>query len=123
MAGATIGKRLLRLSVTSLRHQRVSFGQALTRTAIKLLPWELVHLSAFAASTDLNQLSMIQTIGLGAANLLILLFVLVAVFNYGARSVHDFVAGTAVARILIFGITPAVKSHLYTQKSTNQLGF
>lgn len=41
---ATLGKRLLGLRVTGLAGQHLSFGQALLRTVIKLLPWEFTHL-------------------------------------------------------------------------------
>lgn len=42
--GATIGKRLLRIKV-SARSGGMSFARALLRTAVKLFPWELVHIS------------------------------------------------------------------------------
>jgi uncharacterized RDD family membrane protein YckC len=42
---ATLGKRLLGLRVLRLRGGRLSRGQALARTALKLLPWELTHVT------------------------------------------------------------------------------
>jgi len=67
------------------------------RTAIKLLPWEVVHLAAFTLSGDFSQFSLIQMIGLTVANLLTVVYWVVAAFTRGRRSVHDFVVGTVVS--------------------------
>lgn len=95
-AGATLGKRLLKLQTRTVNGERLSLGRALARTAVKLLPWELVHLSAFALSTGLGQFSPAQVAGLVAANLLTVVYLGVAVATRGRRSVHDYVAGTLV---------------------------
>jgi uncharacterized RDD family membrane protein YckC len=95
-SGATLGKRLLKIQVRDLSGERLSIGRALARTAVKLLPWELVHVSAFALSADLSQFSPMQIAGLAAANLLTVVYLGVAVATRGRRSVHDYVAGTLV---------------------------
>ncbi|MFZ1400871.1 MAG: RDD family protein [Candidatus Promineifilaceae bacterium] len=94
--GATLGKRLLKLKVVNNQNQRLSTGQAVLRTAVKLVPWELVHISAFALSEEMSVFSPMQTIGLAAANMLTLVYVVVAVFTSGQRSIHDFVAQSRV---------------------------
>lgn len=93
--GATIGKRLLLIKV-SARSGRVGFARALLRTAVKLFPWELVHISMFALSDDLGQLSFVQLVGLNIANVLLLIYLLVLVVTRGRRSVHDLLVSTAV---------------------------
>jgi RDD family protein len=50
--GATVGKSLLGLRVTRVNDGSVGMARALGRTAIKLMPWETTHLSAFAFSAD-----------------------------------------------------------------------
>jgi uncharacterized RDD family membrane protein YckC len=95
--GATLGKRLLRLRVT--RHNastRVSTGQAVLRTAIKLLPWELVHVAGFAAAGDFSTFSTGQALGLALANLLTIVYLAGALASAGRRSIHDFAANTEV---------------------------
>jgi uncharacterized RDD family membrane protein YckC len=92
--GATLGKRLLKLKVVNNQNQRLSTGQAVLRTAVKLLPWELVHISAFALSKNMNAFSTIQTVGLTVANVLVIVYFGVAVLNKGHRSVPDFAAQT-----------------------------
>jgi uncharacterized RDD family membrane protein YckC len=44
-AQATLGKRLLGLRVERQHGGRLTWGQALARTALKLLPWELTHVT------------------------------------------------------------------------------
>ena len=81
-AGATLGKRLLKIGVKRVNGARV--------------PWELVHLTAFTLSADLSQLTLLQTIGLTLVNLLVVGYLVVVVLTRGRRSVHDFVMGTVV---------------------------
>ncbi|NDJ35607.1 MAG: RDD family protein [Chloroflexi bacterium] len=94
--GATIGKRLLGIKVSRMDSARLNWPQALLRTAMKLLPWELVHVAAFALSTDLTQVRRVQQVGLALANLLIIVYLLLVWFSRGQRSLHDYVAGTLV---------------------------
>lgn len=42
---ATIGKRLLGLCVTDIGGKRRGIGRSVLRTAVKLLPWDLAHLT------------------------------------------------------------------------------
>jgi uncharacterized RDD family membrane protein YckC len=95
--GATIGKRWVGLRVSREDDGRVGGWQALGRTAVKLLPWELVHVSAFGLSQGADQFSVAQGAGLTAANLLALAYVAWTIVTSGRRSVHDMVAGTVVA--------------------------
>jgi uncharacterized RDD family membrane protein YckC len=43
--GATLGKRRMHLRVVRLGGGRLSLGRALLRSAVKLLPWQLAHMS------------------------------------------------------------------------------
>ena len=94
--GATLGKRLLKLQVVRTDQQRVPFLSAVWRTAVKLLPWELVHIFGFALSVDFNQISATQISGMVVANLLIVVYVILVVVTRGRRSIHDYVAQTEV---------------------------
>jgi uncharacterized RDD family membrane protein YckC len=97
--GATVGKWLLGLRVTRVGGGSVGMVRALGRTAVKLLPWETTHLSAFAFSEEPGvSLDLGQLIGLSIANLLIVVYFVVAACTGGRRSVHDYVAATEVCR-------------------------
>jgi uncharacterized RDD family membrane protein YckC len=94
--GATIGKRLFRLRVTAASGGSPGLGRALLRTAVKLIPWELVHLFAFAFSPDLSQFTLMQGLGIGLANLLWMVYLIALLPNGGRRSLHDMAANTQV---------------------------
>ncbi len=94
--GATVGKRVFGVRVTTQAGDHLSVGRAVGRTALKLLPWELTHLSAFALSADMNELTTVQVVGLTAANILGLTYLVSAVVTGGRRSVHDYAASTRV---------------------------
>ena len=95
--GATVGKSLLGLRVTRVNEGSVGMARALGRTAVKLLPWEITHLFAFALSARPGvSLDVGQLIGLAIANVLIVVYLVVAAYTGGRRSVHDYVAATEV---------------------------
>lgn len=97
--GATPGKRILGLGLRRLdSDMRLGIWLSFGRNTIKLLPWELVHFSAFAISHDLNQLNAGQTFGLTLANVLIVIYLVTAAMSGGRRSVHDYAAGTELVR-------------------------
>ncbi len=95
-AGATLGKRCLGLRVSRHDNGRLGAMQALGRTAVKLLPWELVHLAAFGLAEGTGQFTTAQAVGLTIANALAVAYFASAVATRGRRSVHDWVVGTVV---------------------------
>ena len=107
--GATLGKRLLKIQVRTKRDERVDGGRvdggrigaarAFGRTAVKMLPWEMTHASAFLVVPAWGQFGVASWIGLGLAYALIFLYVIVAWRTGGHRSIHDLAADTAVRRM------------------------
>jgi len=89
--GATLGKRWLGLRVAAAARARA-------RTALKLLPWELTHLSGFALGEEFGVLTPTQVVGLVLANVLAAAWLLLAAFSRGACSAHDRICGTRVER-------------------------
>ena len=85
--GATFGKRFLKLRVSRLNGDRVKAGSAMLRTAVKLLPWELVHLFGFALAPQAGELTVAQSVGLAAANVLVIIYLVCALVTHGRRSV------------------------------------
>lgn len=94
--GATIGKRLLGLRVVTAAGGRLTWSRALSRTAIKLLPWELSHAAAFALGERFGELTTLQSVLLGLANLLAVVWLVLAFVSRGERSVHDRCCATRV---------------------------
>jgi uncharacterized RDD family membrane protein YckC len=98
-SGATVGKRLLGLRVVRVTGERVGMARALARTAVKVLPWETAHLSAFALSTGADDSGLWPMMGLSIANGLAVVYFVVAACTRGRRSVHDYVAATEVCTV------------------------
>ena len=94
--GATIGKRILGIRVSDVHGARLGLGRAVGRTAIKLIPWEIIHLTLFGMATDFTQWGTAQTIGMTLANVLALLYLALAVRTGGRRSAHDYVVSSEV---------------------------
>ncbi len=94
--GRTIGKRIFKLQVISQRKERLGWTRAFGRTAIKLLPWEIIHISVFALSKDIGYLSPTQLIGLSVGNGLAFVYFIVTLLTHGRRSVHDILLKTEV---------------------------
>jgi uncharacterized RDD family membrane protein YckC len=104
-SGATVGKRLLRVRVSDLANPSKSpgLGQAALRTLIKLLPWEVVHISAFALGGDFSDFSMLQAAGISIGNILTIAYLALAIATSGQRSMHDFAAKTFVGETIHSG--------------------
>lgn len=92
--GATPGKHLLGLHVTNLAGKRIGFGQALLRTIVKLIPWEVTHLSLFLPTPIFLDGQGGFLPGLMTANALIVVYLAVVVMTAGKRGIHDLVANT-----------------------------
>jgi len=93
----TIGKRLLSVKVMSIEGSTLTWRQALLRTFIKLLPWELTHIIILIPepwyrlkdSSDTSFLIYIP-------NIIILLYIVILFVNKGEKGLHDFTAKTKV---------------------------
>ena len=100
---ATVGKRVLGIRVATADGGRLPPPRALARTAVKLLPWERVLLSAFAFSPVPGAMGPVRLAGLATANLLALAYLAMAVRTRGGRAPEDVVAGTRVERAAASG--------------------
>lgn len=98
-SGATAGKRLLGLRTRTADGARLSPTRALLRTAVKLAPWELTHLSMFGLAAELGTFSTLQIVLLSSVYVVLAAYLIVALRHAGERSVHDLAAGSAVRRV------------------------
>ena len=94
--GKTLGKRLFKLKVARAGAERLGWARAFARTAIKLLPWEIIHFSAFFLSEDLAMFTTLQYIGLISGNSLAFVYFLSSILTQGKRSIHDILVGTEI---------------------------
>jgi uncharacterized RDD family membrane protein YckC len=94
--GRSAGKRVLGLATRSRDGTPPSWAAAFARTALKLLPWELVHVAFFAMADSFERVEPIQLVVAGSSYVLMAAYLVVALLNRGERSVPDLVASTRV---------------------------
>lgn len=95
---ATFGKRLFHLQVAHANGSRIGFWRALLRTVVKLLPWELTHITLLIPVPMWGDPSPGMRIGLIVVYLLIGLYLGVMFLNRRRQSIHDLALNTVVIR-------------------------
>ncbi|MTH53397.1 hypothetical protein GKZ89_08205 [Bacillus mangrovi] len=93
----TPGKRFAGLKVVNDRGNRISFFQALIRSCVKFLPWELAHYGIWQMVFSPNVEEPHTLIVLIASNLLAIVYFVLPFLNRKRKSVHDFAAAAVVA--------------------------
>jgi uncharacterized RDD family membrane protein YckC len=93
---ATFGKRLLSLQVMNLQGDRIGFWRAILRTVIKLIPWELTHLSLMLPIPMWWDPQPRLRSGIVIAYVLIGIYLVTMLLNKRRQSVHDLIARTLV---------------------------
>lgn len=93
--GSTIGKRIMGIR-TIADIGSIGVIQAIGRTAIKLLPWELTHISMFALSSQLGEFTPTQVVALTIVYALLAIYILTVLLTRGSRSVHDLIVHSSV---------------------------
>ena len=95
---ATLGKRLFRIQVMRPSGDKIGFERAVIRTAIKLLPWELTHLTLLVPVPIWWDSSPEIRFGLIAVYVLIAIYLITMVVNKRRQSLHDILVDTVVIR-------------------------
>jgi len=93
---ATFGKRLFGLQVMNKVGNRIGFGQAVLRTVIKLIPWELTHLSLMLPIPLWWDPQPGLRPGIVVVYILIGIYLVTMFLNKRRQSVHDLIAQTMV---------------------------
>lgn len=99
-SGATPGKRLLGIRVTTDPGRAMTLPRALLRSAVKLLPWELGHTAAhqLAAAGFAERTPPAWTLPLAIASQIAALAWLASLFVGPGRTPHDIASATHVTR-------------------------
>jgi uncharacterized RDD family membrane protein YckC len=92
----TIGKRLLKLIVISKEGSKIDINQALIRTFIRLLPWELTHIIILVPKPWWSIEKPEYQFLIYIPNVLMFLYIVVLFANKGNKGIHDFIAKTRV---------------------------
>ena len=92
--GATVGKRIMKIRIETIDGRNPTIKNALIRTAIKLIPWELTHLTFFGLSQGWGIFDVTQI------TLTIIIYSLMFIYLYfmfrtkGQRGIQDLMAKT-----------------------------
>jgi len=95
---ATFGMRILGLRVTGVEGERISFGRALLRTVVKLLPFEINHLVMFLPTPIWHDPNPGLRVGFVGVGVLIIVYFATMLLTRRKQSVHDLLARTVVVR-------------------------
>jgi uncharacterized RDD family membrane protein YckC len=93
---ATIGKRAFRLIVTDIGGERIGFGRAMLRTVIKMLPWELSHLTVNLPTSIMYEPEPEFRFGFLVVFALLVLYPALILLTRRHQSLHDLIAKTIV---------------------------
>lgn len=95
---ATLGKRLVNLEVlNSTTTNKINFTQSISRTILKLLPWEIAHIGViFPTPLHYAETAEIRTLTIIGLVLFVVYFVSIAL-DQQSRSLYDKWVGTTVA--------------------------
>ena len=95
---ATIGMRFVGLRVTGLHGERISFGRALLRTVVKLIPFEVNHAVMFLPVPMASEPNPTFRPGFILVGVLMIVYLASVILTRRKQSIHDLVAGTLVVR-------------------------
>ncbi|EES74940.1 MULTISPECIES: RDD family protein [Paenibacillus] len=94
--GQTFGKKWLNLRVTNRRGEPIRLWQALARTAVRLLPWEMTHAIILVPEPWWSVETPAHPGWIYLPNGLMIVYLVILFSTKGSRTCHDLVAGTKV---------------------------
>jgi uncharacterized RDD family membrane protein YckC len=97
---STVGMRVLRVRVTDVNGGRIKFAQALLRSAVLLIPFELNHTVMFNLLPPGGPPPMAFWLGVVGVGTVIAVYVAAVLLTRRHQSLHDLIAGTVVQRVV-----------------------
>lgn len=95
----TIGKRLLKLVVVNKEGSKISIYQAVVRTFIRLLPWELTHMIILVPTPWWSTEEPSNENLIYIPNLLMIIYILVLFASKGRKGIHDYISNTRIQEL------------------------
>jgi len=92
----TVGKRFPKLAVMNREGGKINFKQALFRTLIRLLPWELTHIAILVPEPWWATEAAGTRHFIFVPNALMILYIVYLFANKGRQGIHDRLANTIV---------------------------
>ena len=98
VSGATLGQRLLRISVRGRDGGKLGLAHATLRAVVMLLPFEFNHTIMFHAAPWTGGAPELFIAGITATWAFVGIYLLLPLLRRDGRSVHDLASGAVVAR-------------------------
>lgn len=97
--GATLGKQLLGLHVTTKIGDHLNFSRSALRSMVKFLPWEMSHMAIWyvPGRPFLDDMPLLN-LTMSVAALVLVGTYIVMMFTGRGRTVYDLVTGTTISR-------------------------
>ncbi len=95
-AQKTVGKKIWGLKVTNEEGANLRFRQALIRTFIRLLPWELTHLIILVPDPWWSVEKPGNTMLIYIPNIMMIMYIVILFRNKGVKGIHDYIARTKI---------------------------
>lgn len=96
---ATVGKRIFKLqTLDEVSHRRMTITQTIIRTIIKMLPWEIAHLTNNFPVPIWYDPNPGFRVGFVLVPLLATIYLFLGLFTKHKQSLHDLIANTIVVR-------------------------
>ena len=95
----TFGKRLLKLVVMNKEGSRIDVYQALGRTFLRLLPWELSHLILLVPTPWWSIEEPANQSLIYIPNIIMIFYIIVLFANKGDKGVHDYITKAKVMEL------------------------
>lgn len=92
----TWGKQKMGIRVVDSKGKRMTLIRSITRTAIKLLPWEIAHFGIWHLMLPSPFSEWTMLIILSAVNLVVIAYIIIPFTNKKQQNVYDWIAGTEV---------------------------
>ncbi|MGE7766932.1 RDD family protein [Peribacillus sp. NPDC096540] len=92
----TLGKRKMGIRVIDSAGKRIGIGRSVFRTVTKFLPWEVAHFGVWHLMLPSAFSEVTVYIILSAANLAIIIYLIIPLTNKKGKNVYDWLAGTEV---------------------------
>lgn len=100
-AQATIGKRVMRIQLISDDDDKPTIRQVISRTALKLLPWEMTHIAVLIPDILFYQDEVIATprliITYAIVYGLLIIYGIIAFRTRGQKTAYDYLSKTSIA--------------------------
>lgn len=98
---ASLGKQFAGITITNQYGNKPKLRQILLRNSVKLLPWEIAHMSIWHIFVPDGAGGAFINAGLITSNVLLVTYLLTIIFRRDHGGLYDAIAGTSLRQVII----------------------